>query len=156
MTAAFVLDRHKKPLMPCSGKRARLLLDRGRARVHKMIPFTIRLVDRLVQDSALQPVRLKLDPGSKTTGFALVREGATPQDQTVMVLIELGHRGPQISEHLTQRAGMRRRRRGNLRYREQRFDNRRRVPGWLPPSTQHRVDTTESWTKRLIKLGQRF
>ncbi|QQX84517.1 RRXRR domain-containing protein [Cupriavidus necator] len=31
--AVFVLDKHGKPLMPCSEKRARLLLERGRARV---------------------------------------------------------------------------------------------------------------------------
>ena len=30
-----VLDRSGKPLMPCSEKRARLLLERGRARVHR-------------------------------------------------------------------------------------------------------------------------
>jgi 5-methylcytosine-specific restriction endonuclease McrA len=150
--AVFVLDKHQKPLMPCSERRARLLLERGRARVHKMAPFTIRLVDRLVKDSALQPVRLKLDPGSKTTGIALVREGVTSQDQTVLVLIELEHRGSQISDNLTQRRGMRRRRRGNLRYRAKRFDNRPKPKGWLPPSLQHRVDTVESQVKRLTRL----
>src|SRR5690606_8380479 len=46
--AVFVLDRRKQPLMPCSEKRARLLLARGRARVHRLHPFTIRLVDRTV------------------------------------------------------------------------------------------------------------
>lgn len=44
--AVFVLDKRKRPLMPCSEKRARLLLDRGRAVVHRMTPFTIRLRDR--------------------------------------------------------------------------------------------------------------
>jgi hypothetical protein len=34
--AVFVLDRHQKPLMPCSEKRARLLLNRKRARVHSI------------------------------------------------------------------------------------------------------------------------
>ncbi len=29
--AVFVLDRRKKPLMPCSEKRARIMLERGRA-----------------------------------------------------------------------------------------------------------------------------
>ncbi|SEQ45981.1 RRXRR protein [Ectothiorhodospira magna] len=29
--AVLVLDKRKKPLMPCSEKRARLLLERGRA-----------------------------------------------------------------------------------------------------------------------------
>ena len=32
--------------MPCSEKRARLLLTRGRARVHRVVPMVIRLVDR--------------------------------------------------------------------------------------------------------------
>jgi hypothetical protein len=50
--AVFVLDRKKEPLMPCSEKRARLLLNRGRARVHKMYPFSIRLVDRTRRNSA--------------------------------------------------------------------------------------------------------
>jgi RRXRR protein len=45
MLAVFVLDRRKKPLMPCSEKRARLLLTRGRAVVHRRYPFTIRLKD---------------------------------------------------------------------------------------------------------------
>jgi hypothetical protein len=32
--AVFVLDKSGKPLMPCSEKRARLLLERGRGRSH--------------------------------------------------------------------------------------------------------------------------
>ncbi len=71
--AVFVLGKNKRPLMPCSEKRARLLLERGRARVHRLVPFTIRLVDRTVVDCALQPLELKIDPGSKTSGLALVR-----------------------------------------------------------------------------------
>ena len=44
--AVFVLDKKGKPLMPCSEKRARQLLECRRAWVHKLTPFTIRLVDR--------------------------------------------------------------------------------------------------------------
>ena len=68
--------------MPCSEKRARLLLEAGRARVHRVKPFTIRLVDREQKDSALQPVRVKVDPGSKVTGIALVRESETADPET--------------------------------------------------------------------------
>ena len=64
--AVFVLDRKKKPLMPCSEKRARLLLERKKAVVHRMAPFTIRLKDRIGGET--QPIRIKLDPGSKTAG----------------------------------------------------------------------------------------
>jgi hypothetical protein len=72
--AVFVLDRSGKALMPCSEKRARLLLERGRARVHRVMPFVIRLADRQVDSCAFQPLRLKLDPGSRTTGLALVQD----------------------------------------------------------------------------------
>ncbi len=76
--AVFVLDRSKKPLMPCTEKRARLLLERGRARVHRVQPFTIRLVDRTVEESGTQPLLVKVDPGSKATGIALVRAEVPP------------------------------------------------------------------------------
>jgi hypothetical protein len=71
--------------MPCTEKRARQLLERGRARVHRLQPFCIRVVDRTVEDSALQPVRLKVDPGSKVTGMAVIRENVqTAGVQTVL------------------------------------------------------------------------
>jgi 5-methylcytosine-specific restriction endonuclease McrA len=158
--AVFVLDKHKHPLMPCTEKRARLLLERGRARVHCFIPFTIRLTYRLAEESVLQPIRLKLDPGSKTTGIALVREQdteATTQESIrtliVLKLIELQRRGQTIRDALTQRRAFRRRRRGNLRYRPARFDNRTKPEGWLAPSLQHRVDTVTSWVKRIRRLA---
>ncbi len=159
--AVLVLDRRKKPLMPCSERRARLLLARGRARVHRMVPFTIRLVDRLQENSTLQPVRLKLDPGSKTTGLALVREqditDTTREESvrtlTVLMLLELQHRGSVIRDRLTARRAFRRRRLGNLRYRPARFDNRAKPAGWLAPSLRHRVDTTIAWVARLSRLA---
>ncbi len=156
--AVFVLDRSGKPLMPCSEKRARKLLAAGRARVHRVMPFVIRIVDRRVQDSALQPLRIKIDPGSKTTGLALVREadsidaasGKVRREVFVLNLFELVHRGRQISEALTGRRAFRRRRRGaNLRYRAPRFLNRKKGAGWLAPSLRHRIETTLSWVRRL-------
>jgi hypothetical protein len=94
--SVFVIDRRKKPLMPCSEKRARLLLVRGRARVHRLMPFAIRLVDRTLSESVVQPVAIKLDPGSKTTGIAVVVE--VDNNVRVLSLMELQHRGKQISE----------------------------------------------------------
>jgi len=69
----FVLDTHKKPLMPCTPRRARLLLKQKRAVVHRLSPFTIRLKDREVATCTLQPVVLKIDPGSRISGMALAR-----------------------------------------------------------------------------------
>lgn len=143
--AVFVLDKKQNPLMPCSEKRARLLLERGRAVVVRLHPFTIRLKDRV--GGVTQPVRVKLDPGSKTTGVALVREA--PDGQHVLFLAEIQHRGHAIRAAMDQRRAFRRRRRGTLRHRPARFNNRVRSKGWLAPSLQHRVDTTLSWVERL-------
>ncbi len=146
--------------MPCTQKRARLLLSRGRARVHRLVPFVIRLVDVSVKDCRLQHLSLKIDPGSKNTGIALVRDvknvdsetGEVNQDAVVLGLIEIAHRGSQISEALTVRRQMRRRRRGNLRYRAPRFLNRgNKSKGWIAPSLQHRVDTTLAWVTRIMR-----
>ena len=156
--AVFVLDKHKAPLMPCSEKRARLLLDRGRAVVVNMYPFTIRLKNRIGGET--QPIRIKLDPGSRYTGVAVVRESETVDTDTeeikvnlsVLNLFQLNHRGRAISENLTSRSAMRRRRRGDLRYRKPRFDNRTKPKGWLAPSLQHRINTTTSWVSKLQRI----
>ena len=158
--AVFVLDKQKRPLMPCSEKRARLLLERGRAVVVRLAPFTIRLKDRVGGET--QPLCVKIDPGSKTTGIVVVREserldpdtGEVERREHVLWLGELAHRGQAIREALTTRAAFRRRRRAaNLRYRAPRFLNRVRPEGWLPPSLRHRVDTTTSWVTRLRHLA---
>jgi 5-methylcytosine-specific restriction endonuclease McrA len=147
----FVLDKRKQPLMPCSEKRARLLLTRGRAVVVRRYPFAIRLKDRV--GGEVQPVRVKIDPGSKTTGIAVVTDEDGNKPAKVLCLFELSHRGRQISEALTARRAFRRRRRGaNLRYRAPRFDNRRKLQGWLAPSLRHRIDTCMSWVERLRRL----
>ena len=47
---ASVVDAHKKPLMPCTEKRTRHLLERCRAVVHTVVPFTIRMKDRTAEE----------------------------------------------------------------------------------------------------------
>ena len=152
--SVFVLDQHKQPLMPCSEKRARLLLSRKRAVVHRVTPFTIRLKDRRVEVCHLQSLALKLDPGSKTTGMALARVEQTEQGEIHhgVHLAELSHRGVEIHKRMGKRAGYRRRRRSaNLRYRPARFQNRRRKEGWLPPSLCSRIKSVLTWANRYLR-----
>lgn len=149
--AVFVLDQHHQPLMPCSEKRARLLLQRHRAVVHRRVPFVIRLLDRACAQSTVQPVALKLDPGSKTTGIAPVRVEEREEGEVhhALHLVNLSHRGEQIHQALQQRAGYRRRRRtANLRHRPPRFRNRRRAKHWLPPSLRSRIGNVFTWAQR--------
>ena len=152
-TKAFVavLDVDGRPLMPTSGKRARHFLERGRARVVRMKPFVIKMIDTKQEDCTLHDMFAKIDPGSKHTGIAVVRQSSLGILH-VTNLIELQHRGQQISHQLKIRAMFRRARRNrNMRYRQSRFFNRTRPQGWLPPSLMHRIITTVNWIKRLMK-----
>src|SRR6266700_3211175 len=147
----FVLDKHKQPLMPCTPKKARLLLSRGRAVVHRRYPFVIRLKDRRVEESVMQPLVLKIDPGARTSGMAVVRVEAPPQGQVhhAVHLAEVRHRGEEVHAAMGTRARARRRRRSaHLRYRPPRFANRRRPKGWLPPSLRSRIGNLLSWARR--------
>ncbi|PZA08460.1 RNA-guided endonuclease IscB [Meiothermus sp. Pnk-1] len=145
----FVLDSNRKPLDPCHPARARKLLKAGKAAVFRRYPFTIILKERRVADSTTHAHRVKIDPGSKVTGIAVVNEVTG----RVVWAAELTHRGQQIRERLLARRQLRRARRSRkTRYRKARFNNRRRPSGWLPPSLASRVANIETWVKRLLRL----
>ncbi|MBC6478764.1 MAG: HNH endonuclease [Hormoscilla sp. GM7CHS1pb] len=143
----FVLDTNKQPLSPTHPARARKLLKQGKAAVFRTYPFTI-ILRKTVKDPGDEPHRIKLDPGAKVTGIALVNE----RTGTVVWAAELTHRGDMIRQKLEKRRVVRRnRRKHKTRYRPARFNNRKRPNGWLAPSLQHRVETAMTWVKRLRK-----
>src|SRR5579859_4748747 len=145
----FVLSSDRQPLDPCHEARARKLLKKGRAAVWRTYPFTIILKDRTAAESVTHDHRLKLDPGSKTTGIAIVCE----QTERVVFAAELTHRGQAIRDALLARCTIRGNRRSrHMRYRKPRFLNRRRPDGWLAPSLDHRIQTTLTWVRRLRSL----
>ncbi|MCY1703833.1 RNA-guided endonuclease IscB [Deinococcus sp. SL84] len=145
----FVLSPDKTPLMPCTAKRARKMLEAGKAAVWRRYPFTIILKSEAGRQS--QPLALKLDPGSKTTGMALVLDGK--HGKKAIWGAELHHRGHAIRDSLTKRRQLRASRRSRkLRHRPARFLNRTKPAGWLPPSLMHRVLTVISWAKRLDRF----
>ena len=149
MSKVFVLDTNKQPLDPVHPGRARILLSTGKAAVWRRYPFTILLLTTSGRSPQGQPLRLKLDPGSKTTGLALVND-ATGE---VVFAAELAHRGQQIKKALDDRRAVRRGRRArHTRYRKPRCANRKRPKGWLAPSLKSRVVNIETWVKRLRKL----
>jgi hypothetical protein len=150
MTKVLVVDAEQRPLAPCHPARARKLLSAGKAAVWRLYPFSIILRDaRPDAQPAPVPFRLKLDPGSKTTGLALLND-ATGQ---VVWAAELSHRGEQVKDRLAQRRQCRRwRRTRHTRYRPARFQNRRRREGWLPPSLESRIQNILTWLMRLQGL----
>jgi hypothetical protein len=145
----FVLDKNLKPLDPCHQARARELLKKGRAKVFKRYPFTIVLQDRVLENSVTHCHRIKIDPGSKATGIAVVQE----QTGRVTNALEISHRGQQIKDSLESRSSLRRGRRNRkTRYRKPRFLNRTRKAGWLPPSLESRITNIETWVRRIRKV----
>ena len=148
MSHVFVVDTHKQPLNPVHPGRARLLLKAGKAAVLKRYPFTI-VLKTAVQAPRVRPLRLKLDPGSRTTGIALLDD----QSGQVVFAAELAHRGQAIKKALAERRAVRRsRRRRHTRYRQPRFQNRTRRKGWLAPSLASRVSHVMTWVQRLRRV----
>lgn len=147
MNKVFVLSSTRKPLMPCTPARARRLLRDRKAAVYRLRPFTIILKFRA--DGDTQPVEFKTDPGSKTTGIALV--ALFQRGRELIWAANLAHRGHVIRASLESRRALRRGRRGRkTRYREARFLNRTRPAGWLPPSLESRVGNLRTWYGRLL------
>ena len=142
----FVLDTNKRPLTPCKPSMARKLLTVGKAAVFRRFPFTIILKKAVTATG--ESITLKLDPGSKTTGIALLK------GEKVIFGAELTHRGQAIKASLYSRRTLRRGRRNrHTRYRQARFLKRTRQKSWLAPSLQHRVETTLTWVNKLRRLA---
>jgi len=142
----FVLDTNHKPLTPCTAGMARSLLKAGRADVFRQFPFTIILKKEVT--ATPEPIEIKIDTGSKTTGLALV------QKEEAIFGAELSHRGQAIKNNLESRRSLRRGRRNRkTRYRQARFLNRTRPKGWLAPTLEHRVLTIMTWVRKFIKLA---
>lgn len=129
----FVIDTNQKPLNPVHPARARELLTKGIAAVFRTYPFVIIL--RHAVDTLILPEwELKIDPGSKVSGFALIK------NNEVFWGLHLEHRGGLISKSLLKRANVRRNRRSRkTRYRKPGLPNQNKPEDWLPPSLLHRV-----------------
>lgn len=113
------------------------------------VPVHDPLKDRTIEDSVVHERRVKVDPGSKTTGIAVVQE-TTGQ---VVAAVEIEHRGEAIKASLKDRQATRRgRRQRKTRYRQPRCDNRTRPERWLPPSLSSRVAHVLTWVTRLCRL----
>jgi 5-methylcytosine-specific restriction endonuclease McrA len=143
---AFVLNIDRQPLNPIHPAAARKLLTQSKAAIFRKFPFTIILKEQ--SNLEVQPLEIKLDPGSKVTGLAILCGGK------LIWAAELTHRGATIKAALLSRRQLRRGRRARkTRYRPARFLNRTRPKGWLAPSLQHRVDTTLTWIKKLMRVA---
>jgi 5-methylcytosine-specific restriction endonuclease McrA len=118
-----------------------------------MYPFTI-ILKKQIKNPGLQRTKLKVDPGSKVTGLALVIKKEDNGSEVVWAA-NLSHRGSTVKLLLDKRRAIRKSRRfRKTRYRKPRFNNRKysKPRGWLPPSLLSRVNNITTWTSKLQKL----
>lgn len=142
----FVLDCHKQPLMPTHPAKARKLLAAGQAAVNRRYPFTI-VLKYPVAEPKTQPLELKLDPGSKTTGRSLVAQ--VTRGRVALWVADLHYRGQQVKRHLeSRRACHRNHRNRKTRYRPARFNNRTRPVGY-----EVRQYLLEKWGRKCAYCG---
>jgi len=139
----FVIDITGKPLLPTHPARSRKLLREGRAKVIRVLPFTIQL--KKIVDNPTGSFTVGIDDGAKKVGIAAVNEYT--KETVFQGEIQLRQ---DVSRKLLQRAMYRRTRRGrNLRYRARRFNNRKQVTPF--PSIRQRKDSIIRWLKDMMK-----
>ena len=140
----YVLNCHGEPLMPCQPRKARLLLKRGKAKIVKVVPFTLQLL--YGSSGYKQAVSLGIDAGTQHIGISATTENLVLFEAEVTPRTD-------IQELLATRKQFRRaRRQRKTRHRKPRFDNRKRQDGWLAPSVQHKVDVHLKALRTVQKL----
>ena len=132
------------PLMPCTQKKARILLKEGKAVIYKYDPFTIQLT--YATGETKQDCHIGIDTGSKHIGMAITSENK------VLFKGEIELRQDVKSNIDTKHIYRRSRRNRKTRYRQPRFLNRKRSDKWLPPSLQNRVAHTFHWIDTFCSL----
>lgn len=129
----YVLNKEGSPLMPCKEAKARHLLKQNKAKVVKMIPFTIQLLFEC--DNIVQPISLGVDAGSKHIGLSATTE------KKVLYEADVELRNDIVDLLSSRRAARHTRRNRKTRYRKARFNNRQKDDGWLAPSIRQKIET---------------
>ncbi len=144
VSSVFVLNMRGKPLMPCSLRKAKMLLKNKKAKVVNRTPFAIQLLYATGETNQKAP--LGCDPGYKHVGLSVVTE------KKELFRVDASLRDDMV-KLLSEKRTYRRSRRGRKTwYRKPRFLNRGIPKGWLAPSIQNKVDTTV----KIINFARKF
>ena len=129
----FVLNQRGKPLMPCSPRKAKMLLRKGKANVVRRTPFTIQLT--VATGESAQPVALGVSSGYAHAGLSAVTEKQELYSSEVQLRTDI------VKLNSERRQYRRARRSRKTWHRKPRFLNRKKPDGWLAPSIQHKLDS---------------
>ena len=140
----FVRNLRGQALMPCSQRKARLLLKQKKAKIVDYKPFTIQLC--YATGEAKQEVTIGIDEGARHIGIAIISQ------DNVLVKGEVELRQDVHSLLLTRAQYRHSRRFRKTRYRKARFLNRRKSKGWLPPSIRAKMNANFAWIDKFCSL----
>ena len=131
----YVLNKHGRPLMPCSPCKAKKLLKQGKAKVKRIEPFTIQLL--YGSSGYTQDITLGIDAGSKHIGVS----ATTKKKELYAADVEI--RNDIVDKLSTRRQYRRERRDRKTRYRKPKFQNRvkSKHKGWLAPSIESKINS---------------
>lgn len=143
-----VLDENKTPLMPCSEKRARKLMERKEAKPYWYKGVFCIILQRPPKTTYKQEVVVGIDPGSKFEGLTVKSEAHTLLNIQTEAKVD-------VKKKIETRTALRRSRRSRkLRYRPHR--PHRAVGNRLPPSTKSRWQYKLSllnWLRRMYPVN---
>ena len=140
----YVLNKYGKPLMPCKAVKARILLKERKAKVVRREPFTIQHI--YGSSGYKQPVVMGVDAGAKHIGLS----ATTKRKELYSADVEL--RTDIVSLISTRGELKRSRRNRKTRYRQARFDNRKKPEGWLAPSVRNRIKAHLSVIEKVCRM----
>ena len=133
VSVVYVLNKRGRPLLPCSPRKARVLLKEAKAKVVRRTPFTIKL--NIATGEVVQPTTLGVDSGYNSLGLSAVSEDKELYRAQVNLRKDL------VKLNSERREYRRARRYRKTWYRSPRFLNRKKPKEWLAPSIQHKLDS---------------
>ena len=140
----FTKNMRGQALMPCSQRKARLLLKQGKAKIVGYKPFTIQLT--YATGEAKQDIHVGIDEGARYIGIAITSQNKVLAKGEVELRQD-------VHSLLTTRAMYRRDRRNRkTRYRKPRFLNRKKKDDWIPPSIEGKLNANFFWIDKFCSL----
>jgi 5-methylcytosine-specific restriction endonuclease McrA len=143
--SVYVLNMRGQPLMPTTPRKARKIIKNEKAKVIQRTPFVVQL--KYATGETKRPITVGIDSGYDFIGFSAVTE------KKELISGELKLR-KDISKKLNQRRQYRNTRRGRLRYREPRFNNRTstKKKGWLAPSINQKLESHKKLIEKIKSI----
>ncbi len=142
-----VLDKDKNPLMPCTEKRAKKLMESGKAKPYWCKGVFCIILQEEPKSRYMQDIAIGIDPGSKFNGYTVKSEAHTLKNLQVNAITS-------VKGKMEERAMVRKdRRKRNTPYRKCRFN--RSVGNRIPPSTKARWQqhlNIIKWMEKLFKV----